>query len=181
MGGVLTTALSWPWIFYVNIPVGVVVLLASLRYVPESKDEHAHKSFDFAGAVTVTAGLLALVYGIVKAQEKGWISLHTGGFFVLAFVLLAAFVVIERRSVEPLVRLGIFRVRTVRAANVVMLLVAAGLFRDVLLQHALPAASPRLLGARGGSRVPPVHRRDDRRGRFVADASCRNSVPARCH
>jgi EmrB/QacA subfamily drug resistance transporter len=128
MGGVLTTALSWPWIFYVNIPVGIAVLLASLRFVPESKDEHAHKSFDLAGAVTVTAGLLALVYGIVKAQEKGWASLHTGGFFVLAFVLLAAFVVIERRSVEPLVRLGIFRVRTVRAANVVMFLVAAGLF-----------------------------------------------------
>ena len=78
--------------------------------------------------MTVTAGLLALVYGIVKAQEKGWTSLHTGGFFALALVLLAAFVVIERRSVEPLVRLGIFRVRTVRAANVVMFLVAAGLF-----------------------------------------------------
>jgi EmrB/QacA subfamily drug resistance transporter len=128
LGGILTTALSWPWIFYVNIPVGIAVLLASIRYVPESKDEHAHKSFDLAGATTVTAGLLALVYGIVKAQEKGWTSLHTGGFFALAFVLLAAFVVIERRSVEPLVRLGIFRVRTVRAANVVMFLVAAGLF-----------------------------------------------------
>jgi EmrB/QacA subfamily drug resistance transporter len=128
MGGILTTAFSWPWIFYVNVPVGIAVLIASLRYVPESKDEHEHKSFDLAGAVTVTAGLLALVYGIVKAQEKGWTSLHTGGFFALAFVLLAAFVVIERRSVEPLVRLGIFRVRTVRAANVVMFLVAAGLF-----------------------------------------------------
>jgi EmrB/QacA subfamily drug resistance transporter len=128
LGGVLTTALSWPWIFYVNVPVGLAVLLASLRFVPESKDEHEHRSFDLAGAVTVTAGLLALVYGIVKAQEKGWTSLHTGGFFALAFVLLAAFVVIERRSVEPLVRLGIFRVRTVRAANVVMFLVAAGLF-----------------------------------------------------
>jgi EmrB/QacA subfamily drug resistance transporter len=128
LGGVLTTALSWPWIFFVNVPVGVAVFVASLRFVPESKDEHRHKSFDLAGAVTVTAGLLALVYGIVKAQEKGWVSLHTGGFFGLAFVLLAAFVVIERRSVEPLVRLGIFRVRTVRAANVVMFLVAAGLF-----------------------------------------------------
>jgi EmrB/QacA subfamily drug resistance transporter len=128
LGGILTTAFSWPWIFFVNVPVGLGVLLASLRYVPESKDEHAHKSFDLAGAVTVTAGLLALVYGIVKAQEKGWTSLHTGGFFTLAFVLLAGFVVIERRSVEPLVRLGIFRVRTVRAANVVMFLVAAGLF-----------------------------------------------------
>jgi EmrB/QacA subfamily drug resistance transporter len=128
LGGILTTALSWPWIFYVNIPVGIAVFIASMRYVPESKDTLIHKSFDLAGAVTVTAGLLALVYGIVKAQEKGWTSLHTGGFFTLAFVLLASFVVIERRSAEPLVRLGIFRVRTVRAANVVMFLVAAGLF-----------------------------------------------------
>jgi EmrB/QacA subfamily drug resistance transporter len=128
LGGVLTTTLSWPWIFFVNVPVGIGVFVASLKYVPESKDEHAHKSFDLAGAVTVTAGLLVLVYGIVKAQENGWTSLRTGGLFALAFVLLAAFVAIERRSVEPLVRLSIFRVRTVRAANVVMFLVAAGLF-----------------------------------------------------
>ena len=111
-----------------NVPVGIAVFVASMRIVPESKDEHAHKSFDVAGAVTVTAGLLALVYGIVKAQEKDWVSLHTGGFFAVAIALLVAFVVIERRSVEPLVRLGIFRVPTVRAANVVMFLVAAGLF-----------------------------------------------------
>ena len=128
LGGVLTTAFSWPWIFYVNVPVGIAVFIASMRIVPESKDAHAHKSYDVAGAVTVTAGLLALVYGIVKAQEKGWTSLHTGGFFALAVALLVAFVVIERRSAEPLVRLNIFRVRTVRAANVVMFLVAAGLF-----------------------------------------------------
>jgi EmrB/QacA subfamily drug resistance transporter len=142
LGGILTTAFSWPWIFFVNVPVGLGVLLASLRYVPESKDEHAHRSFDLAGAVTVTAGLLALVYGIVKAQEKGWTSLHTGGFFTVAFVLLAGFVAIERRSVEPLVRLGIRRVRTVRAANVVMFFVAAGLlamfyFTTLYLQRVL--------------------------------------------
>ncbi len=128
LGGILTTTLSWPWIFFVNVPVGIAVFVASMRFVPESRDEHAHKSFDLAGAVTVTAGLLTLVYGIVKAQEKGWTSLHTGGFFALAFVLLAGFVVLERRSAEPLVRLSIFRVPTVRAANVVMFLVAAGLF-----------------------------------------------------
>src|SRR5262245_58560635 len=128
LGGVLVEALSWPWIFFVNIPVGIAVFAASLRYVPESRDEHAHKSFDLAGAVTVTAGLIALVYGIVKAQEKGWISLHTGGFFVLAVVLLGAFLVIESRSAEALVRLSVFRVPTVRAANVVMFLVASGLF-----------------------------------------------------
>jgi EmrB/QacA subfamily drug resistance transporter len=128
LGGVLVEALSWPWIFFVNVPVGIAVFAAALRYVPESRDEHAHRSFDLAGAVTVTAGLIALVYGIVKAQEKGWTSLHTGGFFALAAALLVAFVVIESRSAEPLVRLSIFRVRTVRAANVVMLLVASGLF-----------------------------------------------------
>lgn len=128
LGGVLTTVFSWPWIFYVNIPIGFAVFLAALRDVPESKDAHEHRTFDIAGAVTVTAGLLALVYGIVKAQEQGWTSLHTGGFFALAFALLIAFVIIERRSPDPLVRLSIFRVKTVRAANVAMFLVAAGLF-----------------------------------------------------
>jgi EmrB/QacA subfamily drug resistance transporter len=128
LGGILVEALSWPWIFFVNVPVGIAVFLASLRFVPESRDEHAHKSFDLAGAVTVTSGLIALVYGIVKAQEKGWGSLHTVGFFTLALVLLGAFVVIEGRSAEPLVRLSVFRVRTIRAANVVMFFVASGLF-----------------------------------------------------
>ena len=128
LGGVLVEAFSWPWIFFVNVPVGIAVFFLSMRLVPESRDEREHKSFDLAGAVTVTAGLVALVYGIVKAQEKGWVSLHTGGFFVLAIVLLAAFVVIERRSAEPLVRLSIFRVPTVLSANVAMFLVASGLF-----------------------------------------------------
>ncbi len=127
LGGILTTTLSWPWIFFVNVPVGIAVFIAAMRFVPESRDEHAHKSFDVAGAVTVTSGLLVIVYGIVKAQEKGWTSLHTGGFFALAVALLVAFVG-DRRSAEPLVRLSIFRVPTVRAANVVMFLVAAGLF-----------------------------------------------------
>jgi len=128
LGGILVEALSWPWIFFVNIPVGIAVFVAALKNVPESRDEHAHKSFDVAGAITVTSGLIALVYGIVKAQDNGWTSLRTGGFFVLAAVLLVAFVVIESRSAEPLVRLSIFRVRTVRAANIVMFLVASGLF-----------------------------------------------------
>ena len=128
LGGFLVDAFSWPWIFFVNIPVGIAVFVASLKLVPESKDERAHKSFDLAGAITVTAGLLILVYAIVKAQEKGWGSLHTLVVGGIAVALLAAFVFIERRSIEPLVRLSIFRVRTVRAANVAMLFVAAGLF-----------------------------------------------------
>jgi EmrB/QacA subfamily drug resistance transporter len=128
LGGVLTQSFSWPWIFFVNVPVGVVGFVLSLRLVPESKDEHAHRSYDIAGAVTVTGGLMALVYAIVKAETDGWGSATTIGFFALAAVLLVSFVVVERRSAEPLVRLSIFRVRSLTTANLVMFLVASGLF-----------------------------------------------------
>jgi len=128
LGGFLVETLSWPWIFFVNIPVGIAAFLFSLRFVPESKDEHAHKSFDLAGATTVTAGLIALVYGIVRSAEAGWGSAEVLGILALAAVLLVAFVLIEQRSAEPLVRLSIFAVRTVRGANVAMFIVAAGLF-----------------------------------------------------
>src|SRR4051795_12674501 len=80
IGGALTQLLSWPWIFFVNVPVGIVAFVLSMRLVPESKDEHAHRSFDVAGAVTVTGGLIALVYAIVQAQQAGWGSAKTIGF-----------------------------------------------------------------------------------------------------
>jgi EmrB/QacA subfamily drug resistance transporter len=126
-GGLLVEFLSWPWIFFVNVPVGIVGGVAALRYVPESRVA-GHKTYDIPGAVTVTAGLIALVYGIVSTEQNGWGSPTTLGVLTLAVVLLGAFVVIERRSPEPLVRLSIFGVRTLRAANVVMLVVASGLF-----------------------------------------------------
>ena len=128
LGGVLTEAFSWPWIFFINVPVGVITFVLAFRLIPESKDEEAARSFDVAGAVTATAGLMALVFAIVKAQGQGWTSLRTIGEFVVAVGLLVAFVVIELRSTAPLVRLDIFRVRSLTAANVVMLLVASGLF-----------------------------------------------------
>jgi EmrB/QacA subfamily drug resistance transporter len=128
VGGILTDLFSWPWIFFVNVPIGIAAFILSLKYVPESKDEKVHRAFDIAGAITVTAGLVALVYGIVKAEEKGWVSAHTLGFGVLAAVLLGSFVWIESRSAEPLVRLEIFLLRTIRSANLVMLIVASGLF-----------------------------------------------------
>jgi EmrB/QacA subfamily drug resistance transporter len=128
MGGVLTQLFSWPWIFFVNVPVGVVAFVLSLRLVPESRDEHAQRSFDVAGAVSVTGGLMSLVYAIVKAETAGWGSATTIGFFALSAVLLASFVVIEQRSKAPLVRLSIFRVRSLLTANVVMFLVASGIF-----------------------------------------------------
>ena len=128
LGGLLTEKLSWPWIFFVNVPVGIAAFILSFRIVPESKDEEMHRSFDVAGATTVTGGLIALVYGIVRSSSSGWGSAEVLGFLGLAVVLLGAFVFIERRSAEPLVRLSIFSVRTVRGANVAMFVVAAGLF-----------------------------------------------------
>jgi EmrB/QacA subfamily drug resistance transporter len=128
LGGILTDLLSWPWIFFVNVPVGLAAFLFSLKYVPESRADAEHRIFDLPGAVTVTAGLIALVYGIVNVQESGWTSASTIGFGAVALVLLSAFVVMELRQRAPLVRLSIFRERTLRAANVSMLLVASGLF-----------------------------------------------------
>jgi len=128
LGGALTQSLSWRWIFFVNVPVGAFALLAAGRLVPESKDEHAHRGYDLAGAVTVTGGVMALVYAIVRSSSLGWGSSQTVGFFLLALALLTAFVVIELRSAEPLVRLSIFRTRSLSAANLTMFLVASGMF-----------------------------------------------------
>jgi EmrB/QacA subfamily drug resistance transporter len=142
LGGVLTQYFSWPWIFFVNVPVGIVAFVLSLRLIPESRDVHAQQSYDVAGAVTVTAGLMSLVYAIVGATSHGWTSARTIGFFAFAVVLLASFVVIEMRAKAPLVRLSIFRIRSLLTANVSMFLAASGMFamfffNTLYLQHVL--------------------------------------------
>src|SRR5579884_1177698 len=128
LGGALTQSFSWRWIFFVNVPVGILTFVAATRLVPESKDEHAHQGYDLAGAVTVTGGLMALVYGLVNSASHGWGSTTTIVSFLGAAVLLAAFVVIEQRSAEPLVRLSIFRVRSLLTANLSMFLAFSGMF-----------------------------------------------------
>jgi predicted MFS family arabinose efflux permease len=128
MGGVLTDIASWRWVFFVNVPVGVITIAMALRYVAESRIEVEHRSFDLAGAVAVTGGLVVLVYAIVKAQTYGWGSGKTIGLLAGAVVLLAAFLTIEARSKAPLMRLSIFRVRALAVADVVLLLVASGMF-----------------------------------------------------
>jgi EmrB/QacA subfamily drug resistance transporter len=130
LGGVLTELLSWEWIFFVNVPVGIAAGLLSLRFVPESRAPDRPESFDIAGAVSVTAGLIVLVYAIVKAESFGWGSARTLGLLAAAFALLAAFVVIEKRSHSPLIRLGIFRIRSLTIANLVLLAIGAGLFAN---------------------------------------------------
>jgi EmrB/QacA subfamily drug resistance transporter len=128
LGGVLTDLVSWPWIFIVNVPVGIAALFATLRYVPESRADLAHRTFDLRGAVTVTAGLVVIVFAIVKSSAWGWGSGRTIGLLAAGLALLAVFVALERRSPAPLVRLSIFRIRTLTVADIVLLLVASGMF-----------------------------------------------------
>jgi EmrB/QacA subfamily drug resistance transporter len=128
VGGLLTETLSWRWIFFVNLPIGIAAALLSLRFIHNSKSDERPETADVAGAVTVTGGLLVLVYAIVKAQVYGWGSGKTVGLFALAVALLVSFVIVELRSKAPLIRLGIFRMRSLTSSNVSMLLVASGIF-----------------------------------------------------
>ncbi|MFY9487742.1 MAG: MFS transporter [Solirubrobacterales bacterium] len=128
LGGLLTETLSWEWNFIINLPVGIGVLIAAMMIVPESRAEGQHRHFDVAGAVTVTAGLMLLVYAIVKAQDWGWGSIEMLVWAGGALLLLAAFIAIELRSPSPLVRLSFFRKRWITAANLAMFVVAGGMF-----------------------------------------------------
>jgi EmrB/QacA subfamily drug resistance transporter len=128
LGGFLVESLSWEWIFFVNVPVGVAIAFAALRWVPNSVQEGALRHFDLAGATTVTGGLIALVYAIVEASSWGWGSPKTLAVAAGGLALLAAFIAIERRSPAPLVRLELFRLRSLATGNGVFLVVAGGLF-----------------------------------------------------
>jgi EmrB/QacA subfamily drug resistance transporter len=130
LGGVLTQAFSWPWIFFVNVPIGVIAILLALRFVPDSRGEGVAQGTDVSGAVTVTGGLALLIYTIVETQTHGWGSAQTLGLGALSLLLLGAFVVIERRTKAPLVRLAIFRVRALSVGDAAMLFLAAGMFAN---------------------------------------------------
>lgn len=128
LGGILTETLSWEWNFLINVPIGIATIIAALRLVPESRHEGAVRHFDVAGAVTVTSGLMVLVYAIVKAQDWGWTAGSTLAWFAGGVALLAAFVIIELRSPHPLVRLSFFNKRWISVANATMFVVAGGMF-----------------------------------------------------
>ena len=127
VGGLLTEHLSWHWIFFVNVPVGVVAVAASLLLINESKDE-THESLDLPGLGTSALGLFALTYGLIEANGYGWTSARIVGSFVVAAVSLASFLVIERRRRSPMLDLSLFRSGTYTGANVAMLLVALSMF-----------------------------------------------------
>jgi EmrB/QacA subfamily drug resistance transporter len=128
-GGILTKYLGWEWIFFVNVPVGIAAFVLCRRFVRESRSE-VESSFDWGGAVTVTAGLALLVYGVSTAPDHGWGSAATILRLVGAAALLVAFLVIESRARDPLMPFSIFRVRTVAGANVAGVLLGAVVFAN---------------------------------------------------
>src|SRR5580765_1074075 len=133
LGGVLTSYLSWSWIFFVNLPVGLAVLVVSPWLLSESRAALAHRHFDVAGATSITAGLMVLVYAITRTSEHGWSDGVTVGLLATAAALIAAFVGIEARSPAPLLPLRIFRLRSLSAANAVMLTIGATAFAQFFL------------------------------------------------
>ena len=132
LGGVLTDALSWEWIFFVNVPVGIVGLALAPLLLHESRDARA-SSFDVPGAILVTAGLSSMVYAITQAGEEGWLSAQTLGVLGGALVLLAAFVAWELRHPEPLMRFGILQTRTVSGANAAGFIMGTAMFSMFLM------------------------------------------------
>jgi EmrB/QacA subfamily drug resistance transporter len=132
LGGILTETLSWSWIFFVNVPVGVAAFAIAPFLLTESRDARV-KSFDLPGAVLVTSGLSSLVYAITRAGTDGWLATPTVAFFSASVLLLAGFVAWELRHPEPLMRLGIFRISTVAGANVAGFILGTALFAMFLM------------------------------------------------
>ncbi|HZQ65380.1 MAG TPA: MFS transporter [Gaiellaceae bacterium] len=132
LGGVLTDALSWEWIFFVNVPVGVTGFLLAPVLLSESRDARV-RSFDVPGAVLVTAGLSSLVYAITQAGQDGWVAGKTVTFFAVAVALLAGFFGWERRHPEPLMRFGLLRTKTVTGANVAGFILGTAMFSMFLM------------------------------------------------
>jgi EmrB/QacA subfamily drug resistance transporter len=132
LGGILTDALSWEWIFFVNVPVGATAFLLTPLLLTESRDARV-KRFDVPGAVLVTSGLSLLVYAITQAGQHGWLAGSTVAYFATSLVLLVSFAVWELRHPEPLMRFGLLQIRTVSGANVAGFIIGTALFAMFLM------------------------------------------------
>ena len=128
LGGVLTDALSWHWIFFINLPIGVATVLLAVRVLPADRGVGLSGGADVLGAALVTSGLMLGIYTVVKVEEHGWTAAHTLGLGALSVALLAAFTVRQARTRTPLMPLRILRSRNVVGANLVQVLMLAAMF-----------------------------------------------------
>src|SRR4051794_4337308 len=129
LGGVLTDALNWRWILFINVPIGLAAVLLTPRYVEEGRAAGGARRFDVAGALSVTLGLVAIVYAVVRTEVNGWGSEQTIGVLLVGVLLIALFLAIEGRfATRPLMPLRIFRSRALSGANGVVFLLGAGMF-----------------------------------------------------
>lgn len=128
LGGLLTSAFSWHWIFLVNLPIGIAVYVLCMQLLPRDQTQTAATSHDVGGAFTITASLMLAVYAIVNGNEAGWTSMQTIMLLLLSAALLIAFILIEQRVKTPLIPLGIFRLHNLAIANVTAVLWAASMF-----------------------------------------------------
>ena len=128
LGGVITEHISWNWIFYVNVPIGVLGVVASIVVVPESRDTSHEQRLDLPGLLTSGIGLLALVYALIEAHSFGWTSARILSLFVVAAIALAAFVYVEMHQRLPMLDLTLFRNGTFTGANIVAILVTLAMF-----------------------------------------------------
>jgi EmrB/QacA subfamily drug resistance transporter len=128
LGGMLTQWAGWEWVLFVNVPIGIAAAALAPRLLPESRDEVEHRDFDVTGALSVTAGLALLVYTLVDAEKVGWLSGQTLGLGALSLATLAGFVAWERRTAHPIMPFDVFRLQTLRGANIVGLLIGMSLF-----------------------------------------------------
>jgi MFS family permease len=133
LGGVLTSYLSWSWIFFVNLPGGAAILAVSPWLVNESRATTARRHFDVSGAAAVTGGLMVMVYAITRASQHGWGNALSVSMLAVAAALIVAFLAVEARSPAPLLPLRIFRLRTLSAANATMLIAGATTFGQFFL------------------------------------------------
>jgi len=133
LGGALTSAFSWSWIFFINVPVGALVLGLSPLLLQESRADLRHRNFDLGGAASITGGLMLLVYALTRATQHGWGTAQTVGLLAASGVLIGSFFLIELRSKAPLLPLRIFRLRTLSASNVAGLLMGGAIFAQFFL------------------------------------------------
>ncbi|HVW24095.1 MAG TPA: MFS transporter [Polyangiaceae bacterium] len=133
LGGVLVSYLGWPWIFLINVPVGIAVMALASRYLTEAKRLDLARHFDVAGAIAVTSSLMLFVYALTSGSEHGWSSGLTSVSLAASAALLTLFVGIERRAASPLMPLGIFRVRSLAAGNAVVVVVSSIAFSNFFL------------------------------------------------